>query len=135
MDIVFINKLSVTTTVGIHDWEQTLPQTLLFDLQIGLDTRKAGISDNLKDCLNYASIAEAVITLVSNGKFLLIERVAEEVATLLLNKFSFLWVRIKVIKPNAVAQAQQVGVVIERGTIMESITCTHCNHIRVDTGA
>ena len=41
---------------------------------------------------------------------------AEEVATLLLTRFASPRVRIKVSKPGAVAQAAQVGVIIERGT-------------------
>ena len=43
------------------------------------------------------------------------ERVAEEIADLLLEKFQSPWVRIKVSKPGAVARAANVGVVIERG--------------------
>ncbi|VFP80440.1 dihydroneopterin aldolase [Candidatus Erwinia haradaeae] len=134
MDIIFIDKLSVIATIGIYDWEKVVPQKLLLDLQIGLDVSKAGISDNIKDCLNYASVAEAVITFVSSGQFLLIERVAEEVATLLLNTFSSLWVRVKVSKPSAVEQAEQVGVVIERGFITKPITCIHCSNRKFNTG-
>lgn len=49
------------------------------------------------------------------GKFALVERVAEEVADLLLETFQSPWVRIKVNKPGAVARAANVGVIIERG--------------------
>lgn len=43
------------------------------------------------------------------------ERVAEEVADLLLETFQSPRVRIKVSKPGAVARAANVGVIIERG--------------------
>ncbi|BDY97583.1 hypothetical protein MUTS15_62400 [Escherichia coli] len=43
------------------------------------------------------------------------ERVAEEVAELLLARFNSPWVRIKLSKPGAVARAANVGVIIERG--------------------
>jgi dihydroneopterin aldolase len=43
-----------------------------------------------------------------------LERVAEEIADLLLEKFPSPWVRIKVSKPGAVARAANVGVIIER---------------------
>ena len=49
-------------------------------------------------------------------RFALVERVAEEVADLLLSKFNSPWVRIKLSKPGAVARAANVGVIIERGT-------------------
>lgn len=47
--------------------------------------------------------------------FASVERVAEEVAELLLTRFNSPWVRIKVSKPGAVARAANVGVIIERG--------------------
>ncbi|CAO95466.1 bifunctional dihydroneopterin aldolase/7,8-dihydroneopterin epimerase [Erwinia tasmaniensis] len=117
MDIVFIDQLSVITTIGVYDWEQTIQQKLVFDVEMAWDNRKAAVSDDVNDCLSYADVAEAIVEHVSQGKFALVERVAEEVATLLLARFASPWVRIKLSKPGAVAQARQVGVVIERGTI------------------
>lgn len=65
--------------------------------------------------LNYAAVSQAVVEFVSNGRFLLVERVAEEVAALIQSQFGVSWLRVKVSKPGAVAQAQSVGVIIERG--------------------
>ncbi|MFS2221127.1 bifunctional dihydroneopterin aldolase/7,8-dihydroneopterin epimerase [Pantoea sp. B65] len=116
MDIVFIEQLTVVTTIGVYDWEQTIQQKLVFDVEMAWDNRKAAASDDVNDCLSYADVSEAIISHVANGKFALVERVAEEVASLLLSRFATPWVRIKVSKPGAVAQAAQVGVLIERGT-------------------
>ena len=112
MDIVFIEQLSVITTIGVYDWEQTIEQKLVFDIEIAWDNRKAAASDDVSDCLSYADISERVIAHVEGGKFAL---VAEEVADLLLETFQSPWVRIKVSKPGAVARAANVGVIIERG--------------------
>ncbi|HBV40481.1 MAG TPA: bifunctional dihydroneopterin aldolase/7,8-dihydroneopterin epimerase [Erwinia sp.] len=117
MDIVFIEQLSVITTIGVYDWEQTISQKLVFDVEMAWDNRKAAASDDVNDCLSYADVSEAIINHVAGGRFALVERVAEEVATLLLTRFQSPWVRIKLSKPGAVAQAFQVGVIIERGTI------------------
>ena len=116
MDIVFIEQLSVITTIGVYDWEQTIRQKLVFDVELAWDNRKAAASDDVNDCLSYADVADAIIEHVEQGRFALVERVAEEVATLLLTRFGCPWVRIKLSKPGAVAQAAQVGVLIERGT-------------------
>ena len=35
MDIVFIEQLSVITTIGVYDWEQTIEQKLVFDIEMG----------------------------------------------------------------------------------------------------
>ena len=116
MDIVFIEQLSVITTIGVYDWEQTIEQKLVFDIEMGWDNRKSAKSDDVNDCLSYADISETVIGHVEGQRFALVERVAEEVAELLLEKFNSPWVRIKMSKPGAVARAANVGVIIERGT-------------------
>ena len=116
MDIVFIEQLSVITTIGVYDWEQTIEQKLVFDIEMGWDNRKSAKSDDVNDCLSYADISETVIGHVVGQRFALVERVAEEVAELLLKKFNSPWVRIKLSKPGAVARAANVGVIIERGT-------------------
>ena len=40
MDIVFIEQLSVITTIGVYDWEQTIEQKLVFDIEMAWDNRK-----------------------------------------------------------------------------------------------
>jgi dihydroneopterin aldolase len=122
MDIVFIEQLSVITTIGVYDWEQTIEQKLVFDIEMAWDNRQAAKSDDVNDCLSYADIADVVVGHVEGGRFALVERVAEEVAELLLARFQSPWVRIKLSKPGAVARAQSVGVIIERGlNLKESI--------------
>jgi len=114
MDIVFIEQLSVITTIGVYDWEQTIEQKLVFDIEMGWDNVTAAKSDDVNDCLSYADVSETVISHVEGQRFALVERVAEEVAELLLSRFNSPWVRIKVSKPGAVARAATVGVIIER---------------------
>lgn len=116
MDIVFIEELTVITTIGVYEWEQGIRQKLVFDIEMGWDNRKSAKSDDVNDCLSYADISETVIGHVEGQRFALVERVAEEVADLLLSKFNSPWVRIKLSKPGAVARAANVGVIIERGT-------------------
>ncbi|MFZ3621121.1 bifunctional dihydroneopterin aldolase/7,8-dihydroneopterin epimerase [Leclercia barmai] len=114
MDIVFIEQLSVITTIGVYDWEQTIEQKLVFDIEMGWDNVAAAKSDDVNDCLSYADVSEAVISHVEGQRFALVERVAEEVAELLLSRFNSPWVRIKLSKPGAVVRAANVGVIIER---------------------
>jgi len=114
MDIVFIEQLSVITTIGVYDWEQTIEQKLVFDIEMGWDNVAAAKSDDVNDCLSYADVSEAVISHGEGQRFALVERVAEEGAELLLSRFNSPWVRIKGSKPGAVARAANVGVIIER---------------------
>ncbi|AQP36917.1 bifunctional dihydroneopterin aldolase/7,8-dihydroneopterin epimerase [Vibrio anguillarum] len=115
MDKVFIEQLTVITTIGVYDWEQEIKQKLVLDIEMAHDNQPAGKSDDVSDALDYAQVSQAVIAHIENGRFLLVERVAEEVAELLMQRFSVPWVKIRLAKPGAVAQASSVGVIIERG--------------------
>ncbi|WP_158120299.1 bifunctional dihydroneopterin aldolase/7,8-dihydroneopterin epimerase [Vibrio metoecus] len=114
MDKVFIEQLEVTTTIGVYDWEQQIKQKLVLDLEMAHDNRPAGKSDDVTDALDYAQVSQAVLEHIEQGRFLLVERVAEEVAELIMNRFSVPWIRIRLTKPGAVPQAKGVGVIIER---------------------
>ncbi|ENM5873461.1 bifunctional dihydroneopterin aldolase/7,8-dihydroneopterin epimerase [Vibrio mimicus] len=114
MDKVFIEQLEVITTIGVYDWEQQIKQKLVLDLEMAHDNRPAGKSDDVADALDYAQVSQAVIEHIEQGRFLLVERVAEEVAELIMTRFSVPWIRIRLTKPGAVLQAKGVGVIIER---------------------
>lgn len=70
MDIVFIDQLSVITTIGVYDWEQTIQQKLVFDVEMAWDNRKAAASDDVNDCLSYADVSEAIINHVAGANLL-----------------------------------------------------------------
>lgn len=116
MDKVFIEQLAVVTTIGVYDWEQTIQQKLLLDIEMAHNNYPAGKSDNVVDALDYFQVSQAVIQHIEAGRFLLVERVAQEVADLIMQRFSVPWVKIRITKPGAIAQARGVGVVIERGS-------------------
>ncbi|EMF7366231.1 bifunctional dihydroneopterin aldolase/7,8-dihydroneopterin epimerase [Vibrio vulnificus] len=115
LDKVFIEQLEVITIIGVYDWEQQIKQKLVLDIEMAHDNRPAGKSDDVADALDYAQVSEAVLNHIESGRFLLVERVAEEVAELIMTQFSVPWIRIRLAKPGAVPQARAVGVVIERG--------------------
>ncbi|AIW13012.1 MULTISPECIES: bifunctional dihydroneopterin aldolase/7,8-dihydroneopterin epimerase [Vibrio oreintalis group] len=116
MDKVFIEQLEVITTIGVYDWEQEIKQKLVLDIEMAHDNRPAGKSDDVVDALDYAQVSQAVLSHIEGGRFLLVERVAEEVAELIMSRFNVPWIKIRLTKPGAVPQAAGVGVVIERGT-------------------
>ncbi|MFD0966113.1 dihydroneopterin aldolase [Seminibacterium arietis] len=113
-DFVFIEGLTVFAQIGVYDWEQQIKQKLIFDIEMAWDTRKAGRTDDVAFCLNYAEVSEFIINYVQSKPFLLIERVANEVAEQLQRYFHIDWIKLKLSKPSAVAQANSVGVIITR---------------------
>ncbi|ABR75233.1 dihydroneopterin aldolase [Actinobacillus succinogenes] len=115
-DRIFIEGLTVFAQIGVYDWEQQIKQPLVFDLEMTWDSRKAAETDNVANCLNYAEVSDFVVSYVQSKPFLLIERVANEVAEQLRQKFNISWLRLKLSKPKAVSQARNVGIIIERGS-------------------
>ena len=115
MDIVFIRQLQIETVIGVYDWEKTMLQRLEIDLDLATDIRQAAAGDDIRLTLDYAVIAEKVQKLVCAGPIELIETVAENIATMLLQEFATQGVKVRVCKPGAVANAANVGVEICRG--------------------
>ena len=117
MDRVFIEELTVFAQIGVYDWEQQIKQKLVFDLEMAWDCKQAAETDDVAYCLNYAEVSQVIIDYVESKHFLLIERVAYEVADLLESRYQLQGLKMKLSKPKAVAQARNVGVLIVRGCL------------------
>ena len=117
MDRVFIEELTVFAQIGVYDWEQQIKQKLAFDLEMAWDSKQAAETDDVAYCLNYAEVSQVIIDYVESKPFLLIERVAYEVADLLESRYQLQGLKMKLSKPKAVAQARNVGVLIVRGCL------------------
>lgn len=115
MDKVYIEGLSIQTTIGFYAWEKEIKQTLVIDLVMGWDTSKAAENDELAKTLNYAEISTAIETFANANPVDLIETLAERIATFLMTSYQIPWLRVKVGKPGAVHNTITVGVEIERG--------------------
>ena len=114
VDIIYIRGLEVDTFIGIYDWEQHTRQPLLLDIEIELDIFSASATDDISDTCNYSSVSERVTHYIESNHFNLIESVADRVAQLILQEFKVTKTRIRVSKPGAVSNAEDVGVIIER---------------------
>ena len=115
MDIVYIRDLRIETIIGIYDWEREVKQEVSFDLDMAADIRRAAQTDDIQYALNYKSIAKRIISFIQASEFLLVERMAEEVANIVLVEFSVPWLRLRVSKPGALRGSKDVGIIIERG--------------------
>jgi dihydroneopterin aldolase len=115
VDIVYIKALRADTVIGVYDWERDIRQTVVLDLEMASDNRRAASNDRIEDAVDYDAISTRVLAFIEASKFQLIETMAEQIATLVMDEFQIPWLRLKLGKPGAVAQAEDVGVLIERG--------------------
>lgn len=121
MDKIFIHALKTETIIGIFDWERQVRQTVVVDIEIGADVRRAALSDSIDDTLNYKRVAKRVLAFVEGSQFHLVETLAEHLAMLVLEEFGVAWVGIVLSKPGAVRSSRDVGVALERDrTSLES---------------
>lgn len=111
---VFIHELVAFATIGAFEWEHTIKQRLIFNIEMEWDFSKAVETDDVQFCLNYAEVSQKILALVEHTPFKLVETVAYRVADLLQQEFGVKKLRIELHKPKAVAQATSVGVIVER---------------------
>jgi 7,8-dihydroneopterin aldolase/epimerase/oxygenase len=100
-DTVSIRDLSVAAVIGVHPWERDIEQTLVFNVDMDAEVRRAAASDDLADALDYSAVAEVIAAVVREGRFRLIETAAERVAERLLAGFPVTRLRLELRKPIA----------------------------------
>jgi dihydroneopterin aldolase len=117
MDIIYLHDLKIECIIGIWEWERRVKQTIILDLDMAADIRRAAATDRIDDTLNYKAVAKRLIDFVGNSQFQLVETLAEKIAEILLAEFKLKWVRVRVNKKGAVRGAGDVGIIIERGEV------------------
>lgn len=119
MDIIYIEALRIEAFIGIYEWERQVRQTVVLDLEMAADCRRAAASDAIEDTVNYKAVAKRVKAFIDDNRFDLVETLAERVAEVVLGEFRVPWLRLRVNKEGALRGARGVGVVIERGERIE----------------
>lgn len=92
-----------------------MKQTIILDLEMATDIRKAANSDNIEDTLNYKAVAKRLMSFVGESEFELVETLAERITEIIIKEFNVPWVRLSLNKKGAVRGVRDVGVIIERG--------------------
>ena len=115
-DKVFISELRVDTVIGIYDWERTIRQSVVIDLEMACDCARAAETDSVDDTLDYKAIGKRIIAFVEESEFFLVETLAHRLAETLVAEFGIDWLRLRVDKEGALRGARGVGVIVERGT-------------------
>lgn len=114
MDKIILKNIRLRGIIGVYDWERSLPQEMVISITLFTDTRKAGRSDELADCVDYDSLAQQVRAHVQQAAHQTLEALAEDVAAICLQDPRVQKVIVHVEKPGAVTFAESAGVEIER---------------------
>ncbi len=84
MDKIIIKDLTVFAHHGVLKEENSLGQKFIVSCILELDTRNAGISDNIEKTVSYASVCRTVTEAMQNETVKLIEAAAEKIAARIL---------------------------------------------------
>jgi 7,8-dihydroneopterin aldolase/epimerase/oxygenase len=113
-DRIFLHGLTAECIIGFIDWERRVRQSVVLDIELPVDCRRASLSDEVADTLDYKKVAKRVQAFVEGSEFKLVETLAHRVALMVLEEFALEWVRVSLNKPGAIRSSRDVGVVIER---------------------
>ncbi|MPZ43362.1 MAG: dihydroneopterin aldolase [Betaproteobacteria bacterium] len=115
MDTIFISELKLDTLIGIYAWEHEVPQTIQLDVELAVDASRCARSGRIADTVDYSRVVTRIRETLAKRHFTLIEKLAEELAAMILREFDTPWVRITVAKLAALRSVKKLGLTIERG--------------------
>ena len=115
-DRIELRGLSALGICGVLPEEQERPQPLEVDVDIEADLTAAGMSDDLDDTVDYGAVCDLVERVITTEKFLLVERLAERIAELILSDDRVLAVTVGVrkVRPPVAQILHTSGVRIRR---------------------
>jgi dihydroneopterin aldolase len=113
-DRIFLHGLAIECIIGFIEWERRTKQTVVLDVEMPVDCRRAAAIDDVADTLDYKKVAKRLIAFVTESEFKLVETLAHRSALLILDEFGVDWVRLSVNKPGAIRGSKDVGVAVQR---------------------
>lgn len=113
-DVIEIDELRLRCVIGINREERRDRQDVVIGLRVGTDARQAVACDGLDAVWNYRTATKAIVAHVECSAYLTVEKLASEIARIVVADHDAPWVQVRVHKPGALRFAGSVGVVLHR---------------------
>jgi dihydroneopterin aldolase len=113
VDTIIIEDLAVDYHIGVPEVERAKPQRLLLRIEMALDFQEAARSDDLSATINYSAVSRRLLSFGEGKSWKLLERLAEEIASMILEEYRPSRVLVEV-KKFIIPQARHIAVRIER---------------------
>lgn len=111
LDRVFVHDFVVSAAIGAYDFERSIRQRVVFDVE-ALVRRAGAHADDMRSIFSYDIILDAIRLVVGRGHVDFVETLAEEVAAILLQHARVRSIRVNIRKLGVIEGA--VGVEIRR---------------------
>ena len=108
--IIKIENLKLRTIVGIYDWEKETKQDVIINIEMEFDGTKAIETDNIEHTVDYKTITKQIIKMVEGTDFNLIERIAGEAISIVMDNEKVDKASVRVDKPGALRFTDTVSV-------------------------
>lgn len=104
-----IKNLRLRTYIGINEDEIRNKQDVVVNVKIHYDAVQATNSDQMDDALNYKTITKAIIKLVEDNRFYLLEKLTADVLAIAAEHSWVSYAEVEVDKPHALRFSDSVS--------------------------
>jgi dihydroneopterin aldolase len=111
---VFVRDLVLSCAIGVHAHEHDAPQRVRINVELMVREDERNLLDRIENVVDYETIVDGVRAITEESHINLVETLAERIAGLCLADQRIPRVRVSVEKLDIYAEAESVGVEIER---------------------
>ncbi len=97
---IFIRDFQLQVSIGIHDFEQDAPQTVVVNVDLLLAPSDKAHNDRIGNVLNYDTVHDGIVALAKSRHFNLQETLCEAILDLCLAQPGVIEARISTEKPD-----------------------------------
>jgi 7,8-dihydroneopterin aldolase/epimerase/oxygenase len=98
MDVIRLKEITAFPQLGVGDLEKSWVQKVTLDVELHLDLSRAARSDRIEDTVDYQRVYELVREVSVARKYHLVEALAHQIATAVLDRFGAARVCVRVRK-------------------------------------
>jgi len=108
-----IRNLRLRTFIGFNSEERVKKQDVVLNIQISYLPSPAILNDQVEGALNYKTITKAIIRLVEEGRFLLLEKLVADVLATCSSHAEVTHASVTIDKPHALRFAESVSLTLQ----------------------
>lgn len=120
MDKIILAGLKIPVNIGITAEERATTQELEISVELECDLSRAGHSDDLCDSIDYTVVEEGIANICFQAKFLLLEKLAETIATFCLEQSGVSAAVVGIEKNGVLKYGKKAAIQIRRSLANES---------------
>jgi dihydroneopterin aldolase len=111
---VFVHDLELMARVGVHEVELRYEQRIVVSVDLNVVDAYDGLSDRLRDVLDYGEVVKTIQSIVDADHVHLLETLAERIAQSCLSDSRVRAARVRIEKPDILPGCRSVGIEIVR---------------------